>query len=386
MRIFIISLFTALTVLLSGCNTGDKQKTKMPGSAHDHDHEHDHDHDHSDEIHFSAEQAEVVGLELETAEPGTFRQVIKTSGHIQSPRGDEVTIAATANGVISFLNRSLSQGMALNSGQTIANVSAQRLPDGDPAVKAKIAFETAEREYVRAENLVKDQIISVREFEEIRSRYETAKNIYESQASQHTGKGVSLNSPISGFVKSLLVKQGDFVSVGQPVAVVTQNRRLQLRAEVSENYFNNVRNIGSANFTMAYDNTLYKLEELNGRLVSAGKTADEQSFYIPVTFEFDNIGDIIPGSFAEVYLLSLPRENVLSVPVSAITDEQGLYFIYIQVHDEEYKKEEVELGQSDGERIEIVSGLHPGDKVVVKGVHQVKLAGSSFVIPEGHSH
>ena len=158
----------------------------MHGSEHVHDHDHDHYHDHRDEIHFSAEQAEAVGLDLETAEPGTFRQVIKTSGHIQPPRGDEVTIAATANGVISFLNRSLSQGMALNSGQTIANISAQRLPDGDPAVKAKIAFEAAEREYVRAENLVKDKIISVKEFEEIRSRYETAKNIYESQVPQHT--------------------------------------------------------------------------------------------------------------------------------------------------------------------------------------------------------
>jgi RND family efflux transporter MFP subunit len=182
------------------------------------------------------------------------------------------------------------------------------------------------------------------------------------------------------------VAQGEYVSVGQPIATVTQNRRLQLRAEVSENNFRILKSINSANFKLAYDNTVYKLSDLNGKLLSYGKSSGDQTFYIPVTFEFDNIGEIIPGAFTEVYLLSSPQENVISVPVPSITEEQGLNFVYLQLDEEGYKKQEVMLGQNNGERVQILSGLKNGDKVVTKGVYQVKLAATSSVMPEGHAH
>ena len=153
-----------------------------------------------------------------------------------------------------------------------------------------------------------------------------------------------------------------------------------------ENCFNELKNISGANFKTAYGNTVYKLSDLNGRLLSFGRTSGAQSFYVPVTFEFDNTGDIISGSYADVYLLSSPSEGVISVPVSAITEEQGLFFVYIQIDDDCYEKQEVALGQNNGERAMILSGLSEGDRVVTKGVYHVKLAAISSVIPEGHSH
>ena len=161
---------------------------------------------------------------------------------------------------------------------------------------------------------------------------------------------------------------------------------MQLRAEVSENNFKILKNISTANFKLAYDKTVYKLSELNGRLLSYGKSSGDKTFYIPVTFEFDNVGDIIPGAFAEVFLLSSPQNNVISIPVSSITEEQGLFFVYLQLDAEGYKKQEVELGENNGERVHILSGLKVGDKVVTKGVYQVKLAATSSVMPEGHNH
>ena len=144
--------------------------------------------------------------------------------------------------------------------------------------------------------------------------------------------------------------------------------------------------MNSANFKPAYDNVTYRLSEMNGKLLSYGKTSSSSSFYIPVTFEFDNIGDIIPGSFAEVYLLASQRDNVISVPVTSLTEEQGLNFVYIQVEPEAFIKQEVTVGQNNGERVEIIKGLRGGENVVTKGVTQVKLAAASGAIPEGHSH
>ena len=414
MKTYIIGALIAMALLISGCHSENKKELSIEAKeahegdldhGHDHGHDHDHDHDrkhehnhqddhdhehdhsaHTDGIRFTKEQAKAVGLVTETVAPGTFRQVIKTSGHIQPSQGDEAIIVATSNGIVSFVNPSISDGAAIGSGQAIVTISARNLLDGDPSAKAKIEYETALAELKRTEGLIKDTIVSAKEYEQVKLRYETAKNAYEAQSGNASPMGVRVTSPISGYLKNRFVGQGEYVSVGQPIATVSQNKRLQLKAEVSENYFSNLKAITGANFKMAYDKTVYKLSDMNGRLLSFGKASDGQSFYIPVTFEFDNIGDIIPGAFAEVYLLSIPHENVLSVPLSALTEEQGLYFVYLELHEEEYKKQEVTIGQDDGERIQILTGLAAGDKVVTKGVYQVKLAAISSVMPEGHTH
>ena len=153
----------------------------------------------------------------------------------------------------------------------------------------------------------------------------------------------------------------------------------------TEKYYPYLRTIGSANFCTPYNNKVYTLKGLNGRLLSYGKASDDNGYYVPVTFEFDNKGDIIPGSFVEIFLLSSPMENVISLPHTALTEEQGSFFVYLQVDEEGYKKQLVTLGADNGERVQILSGIKAGDKVVTQGAYQVKLAGATNAIP-AHSH
>ena len=129
-----------------------------------------------------------------------------------------------------------------------------------------------------------------------------------------------------------------------------------MRAEVLEKYFRDLQHIGSANFKVSYSDRIYNLSELKGRLLSFGKSAGQASFYVPVTFEFDNIGDIMPGAYAEVYLLSTPRPDVITLPIKAVTEEQGVHFVYVQLDEEGYVKRKVTLGADDGERVQIFSG------------------------------
>lgn len=272
----------------------------------------------------------------------------------------------------------------MSEGRAFAGVSAKKLQDGDPLLKAKLAYETAKAEYERAQRLVEDKIVSAKEFEQIRLRYETAKTTYEGQAESMTEKGTSLSSPIMGYLKQLLVPNGSYVEVGQPVAVVTQTRRLRLTAEVSERDFAQLAKISKAHFSPTYSDKLYKTDELGGRLLAYGRTA--VGAFIPVTFEIDNVGDLIAGSYAEVYLLTQPESGVVSVPVTALTEEQGLYFVYVQVCAEEFEKREVHPGRRNGERVEILHGLHHGERVVTRGAYQVKLASMTTAIPHGHSH
>ena len=361
--------------------------------AHNHDahahegHDHSHGHDHGvnpDEIMLAPEKAKAAGVASEVIQPKTFRQVIKTSGEVQAAQGAESVVVANVAGVVSF-QRAVTEGMQVGKGATIMTISASKLQDGDPAERARIAYETAKADYDRASRLVESQIVSQKEFNAIKEKYENARLAYEALAKNQTKGGVAVAAPIGGYIKNLLVKEGDYVAVGQPLATVTQNNRLFLRADVSERYYKYLNGISSANFKTPYDNQVYELEALNGKLLSVGKAAGSGSYYVPVTFSFDNKGDIIPGSFVEIFLLSQQQENALVLPVEALTEEQGLYFVYLQNCEESYKKQEVKIGASNGVEVQILDGIHPGDKVVVKGAYHVKLASAGNALP-AHSH
>ena len=370
----IIICIIASAYFFAGCNNNTPK---------DVDHEHqqnevDTDHEHEDEIIFTEEKAQAAGIVISEIQPKTFRNVIKTSGQVLAAQGDDMTIAATSSGIVAFGKASLTEGSAINKGTILLSISAQNIQDGDPAEKAEITYRTAQKEYERAAILYRDKIISEKEYNQALSSYETARVAWKATAGHQGNNGIAITSPMNGFIKSRLVNQ--------PLLNISQNRRLMLKAEVSERYYQFLPTLTSAHFKTPYNDKVYTLESLNGKLKSYGRSSDNGSFYLPVIFEFDNKGDIIPGSYVEVFLLSGNINNVITVPVTALTEEQGSYFVYLQLDKEGYKKQEVTLGVNDGKEVQILSGIKPGDRVVTKGAYQVKMASASGAIPHGHSH
>lgn len=339
---------------------------------------------HSDEIILPKAKAESAGVKTSIIEPGAFQQVIKTSGQVLAAQGDESVAVATVAGVVTFRGN-VTEGMSVGRGSALLTISSGNIAEGDPVQRARIAYDISKKEYERMKALVVNKIVSDKEFAQAEQTYENARISYEALAKNHSASGQSITSPIGGYVKSILVKEGDYVTIGQPLVSVTQNRRLFLRAEVSEKYYPYLRTINSANFKTPYNNKVYELKALSGKLLSFGKTSGDNSFYVPVTFEFDNKGDVISGSFIEVYLLSSPMENVISLPRTALTEEQGLFFVYLQLDEEGYKKQEVTLGADNGKSVQILTGVKAGDRVVTEGAYQVRLASASNAIP-AHSH
>ena len=382
MKAFII-IGTLSLCLLGACHN-------HAGEGHDHATEqHDHGaeaeaHGSSNEIVLTPDKAKAAGVEVGEAQKAVFHQVIKTSGQVLAAQGDERVAVAPVAGVVSFSHK-VTEGMAVGQGTPLLVLSSGHLAEGDPVQKARVAYEVAQREYERMEALVADKIVSEKDFAQARQAYENARISYEAVAKNHTPAGQTVVAPAAGYVKSLLVKEGDYVSVGQPLVSITQNRRLFLRADVSEKYYKELAHITSAHFQTPYDDTTYDLQELNGRLLSYGKASGDGSYYIPVTFEFDNKGGVVPGSFVEIYLLTRPVEGVITLPVSALTEEQGSFFVYKQLDEECYEKQLVSLGANDGERVAILEGVQAGDRIVTRGAYQVKLASASNAIP-AHTH
>ncbi len=376
---YIYYFVAAALISLTSCHNSGAHSEE-----HHHDEHEEEAHAHGDEIVLTPEQAAEAGLEVNEVVPSEFSNVIKVSGQVLAAQGDEAVAVAPVSGVVHF-NGAVTEGKSVGKGAALLTISSENIADGDPVVRARVNYENAKKEYERAKKLVESKIVSEKEFARIELEYNNARISYEAIAKGNSRSGKSVGAPISGFVKSVLVGEGDYVTVGQALISVTQNRRLYLRAEVSERYYKYLSSVNSANFTTAYDNKSYELDSLGGRLLSVGKSSDANSFFIPVTFEFDNKGNIIPGAYVDVYLKTTPMQNVISVPRSALTEEQGLNFVYLQLDEDGYKRQEVTLGADNGVNVQILSGLKAGDKLVTKGAYRVKLASASNAIP-AHTH
>lgn len=366
----------ASSFVLSGCK-----------EHHHHDEEEHAEEHHHDGIILAPDKAKAAGVVVETINPGTFHGVIHTSGKVMSASCDETTVVATISGRVAHANH-ISEGMQISAGASLFTITSagMQVADGDPVQRAKIEYEKAERDFRRAELLIKDKIISEKDFAVAKAEYEAAKLTYNAVMKNRSAGGSVVSAVKGGFVKQCMVNDGDYVEAGQPLLIITQNQHLYLRAEVPERRFNELNGIQCAKFRTSYSDQLYDITDMGGHIQSYGRSAEVNNSYIPVIFEFNNTGDIVQGSFADIYLITKERPNVITVPLTALTEEQGLHYIYIQEEKDAdcYKKREVQLGQEDGERVEILEGLEGGEKVVVRGAVQVKLASASNAIPAHH--
>lgn len=401
-------LLAAAAAMATGCHSGRGEMSHshsheteeadlhdLEGNDHEgHDHEgHSHEgHDHesseenhsSDEIVFPHAKAYAAGVKTEKLASTDFYGVLPVGGKVLAASGDEAAIVSTVAGVVR-MNRNVSEGMPVGRGDAIASVSTSSMPEGDVSTRARVEYENAKAEYDRAERLVSDKIISEKEYQAAKARLATAKLAYDAVEAKTTTRGVAMTSPIGGYVKECFVKEGDYVDVGQPIATVTSSKRLRLRAEVPERDYGMLSKVVSAKFRTSASDRIYDLRDLNGKLLSYGRTAGAESTFVPVVFEFDNVGDVISGSFAEIFLLTSPTGKAITVPVSALNEEMGVYYVYERLDDDCYRRRIVKKGMTDGDRIEIVSGLKGDEEIVTEGAVHVRLASASHAIP-GHTH
>ncbi len=368
--------------------------------GHDHEHHHGHGHNHEHEHHhshganivaFSNEQGKKVGLTLEKVTPSPFGQIIKTSAQVLPSQGDEREATATTSGVVSFSSPNLVEGAAVKAGQQLFTIVNNNMADNNMSVRYQEAaanYNAAKLAYERKQRLAEDKIVSLTDLEQAHATYEAAKAVYENLKSNFSKNGAVVRAPISGYVQRIHVSNGSFVNAGQSVVTVSQNRDLQLRAEVQSRYYNCLKNIKGVNIRIPSDNQTYTLEELGGSLVSYGKATDANCPLVPVTFRIRNVGQLLSGSFVNAYIITQSDKDVLSVPNEAIVEEMGSYFLFVKVHNEEYEKRLVTLGSTDGLRTEITSGLQAGEVVVAKGASMVRLAQNSAALDPhaGHVH
>lgn len=346
--------------------------------------------DSGDDITYLKEQAWKVEFANAPVLKIPFSNIIKTSGQILSAPGDEIIITANTSGSVMFSSNKTIVGSEVNVGTNLFTISGGNISKGtiDANFKeAKANYDKAKADFERASELVKNNIISQKEYLQAKVDFDNTQTTYNTIAKNYSAKGQAVLAPMGGFVKNILISNGQFVDAGTPLAIISKNEKLVLRANVSQLYFNKLPTISSANFKLVGVDEVFETQELNGELISYGKSVSDKSPFIPITFEIDNIGNIIPGSVAEVFLKSTPIPNTLVVPASALMEEQGSFYVYVQIGGESFQKREVKLGSTDSLNVQLLSGVTEGERVVTKGAYQIKLSAASGELPaHGHEH
>lgn len=378
-----------MTALLAGCGGGhDHEGHDHEAEGHDHESELHHDeegeeHHHEGAITLDAKQAELFGVVSEKLLPGDFSEVIRVSGVIEPASTDRVTLSATRSGIFT-LARGVTVGSAVAAGTSIGSISSKGLQGGDPNAVAAATVVAAKKEVDRLAPLYKDGLVTEAAYNEAVKNYNEAK---AAQGGVAGGSG-SVTSPTGGTLSELFVSSGQYVEVGAPVALVVKSSRLTLRADVPERYITSVPSFVSANFRPDCSKKTFRLKDLGGKPLSSGSVNPVRNGYVPVYFSFDGNGEIIPGTFAEIFLTGMVRQGVLSIPREALIEMQGNHYAYVRVHGHKntFEKRLVKTGASDGIKVEVLDGLSSGDEVIVKGASVVRMAETSAIAPPGHSH
>ena len=326
------------------------------------------------------EVAERFGVATDTLRPGTFCNTVRAAGRVMQAGADDAVVAAPTAGIVHFA-RGINAGSNVAKGATVATIDAGTTTGGDANKAAAAAVESATIELERVEGLYRERLATQSELYAAQSALAQAQAAYSPTAS-----GGRATAPVSGTITGLTAKEGQYVGVGEALATLGKGSGTVLRVELPRRHYREAAMFSDAVIDIPGTEP-YSVSSLGGRRTGtvAGTDQTSSGAYIPLYFSVpDNSAPA--GTAFTAYLKGNERQGVLSVPVEAVSEQQGAYYVYERLQPEHYMKRRIEPGESDGKRVEVKSGLEPGMVIVTGGMPAVRLAETSAVAPQGHTH
>ena len=187
-------------------------------------------------------------------------------------------------------------------------------------------------------------------------------------------QNTQLTAPISGVVTARNYDSGDMYSQGQPVLTIEQINPVKVMVNISEVYYKKV----FKGMPVDIELDAYEGETFYGKVTIVYPTVDQSTHTFPVEVTINNSSQKVrPGMFARATVNFGDKNHVL-VPDEALVKQIGAGDRYVYIYKNgkvSYNK--VELGKHIGTKYEILSGVNPGDDVVIAG--QSRLANGKEV-------
>jgi len=341
-------------------------------------------------ISFLKEQQWKIDFATEPVVLRDLQNSFRTTGEITAKPDYYSKIVSPVAGVILQKNNIVfpKQGMYVKQGDVLLTISPSA--DANSSIeKIKSDYLLAKSEYDRVKNLFNMKAAPQKRLDEAKFDFEAKQASYNSLIDQikFTDNGYAIISPISGYIENTTISLGSHINSGQELFTIINPTRLILKINVPASKFELANNSKDASFKIeGYEKEL-KISDLKGRKISVSTSLDNVSRTVPVYFEFVNPENKIKvGMYAEVFLKAGEPREYISIPETAIVDEDGLHTTYVQLEGEAFQKRILKTGITDGGYIQILDGLKVGERIVTKGAYQVRLAALSPESAIGHGH
>lgn len=187
-------------------------------------------------------------------------------------------------------------------------------------------------------------------------------------------QNTQLTAPISGVVTARNYDSGDMYSQGQPVLTIEQTNPVKVMVNISEVYYKQV----FKGMPVDIELDAYEGETFYGKVTIVYPTVDQSTHTFPVEVTINNSSQKVrPGMFARATVNFGDKNHVL-VPDEALVKQIGAGDRYVYIYkDGKVSYNKVELGKHIGTKYEILSGVNPGEDVVIAG--QSRLANGKEV-------
>lgn len=225
---------------------------------------------------------------------------------------------------------------------------------------ARVDLEKQQARLVRAEKIFSQGLSSAEDFDAIRTdtaSAEAALDLAELELSY-----TKVTAPFAGQVVRRFVDQGQTVSNGTALYSLADMDRLLARVFIPAKEFRSIRPDQPVQLVVSSNG-----DRLQGRIDLVNPLVDPESGTIKVTVEVrDYPTTTRPGDFVEVSIVTDSHSDSLLVAKVAVVTERGQRSVYVVDGETAYQRP-VEVGFEDDVNAEIISGLEPGEMVVIQG-------------------
>ena len=390
-----IVIFGAVLTLWKRPAQGDAEPTPPPAES-------------KGRVPFRMEQQWLIRMKMALAEEAKLPPQIYSTGRVVAVPSNRALVAPPVGGIID--SRPLPRiGQQVMRGQLIATlvqtptaaeaaqiriensrVDAERRRLGQAEIEARARLSAAAAEAGRARRLLEQKAYSQRQFETAEADRKAAEatlaGVQEQMQALQTAPPTSnyeVTAPISGTVVEVKKSAGEEVRAGEPILEIVALDRVWVEAPIFEKDLGRMKNEVAAIFTTS----AYPDKEFRGRLITIGAVVDEQTRAATAVFEVDNgSGDLKIGMQANLRLGAGVKASVLLVPKESVLDNEGKKIVYVMLSGEEFERRDVVVGDEYGDKVAIVSGVKPGERVVTQGAYQLKLQELRPANAGAHTH
>lgn len=244
----------------------------------------------------------------------------------------------------------VSVGSVVKQGDVIVE-----FPKNNPALQfdqAKAALEITKKTFKRMEELLKAGEISQQQYDQVETEYLVSKRNFE-----QLNQILNIQAPISGTIISLPFREGDVPKMGDVLFTVSQMSRMVTNVFVTDKEMTFIKKGMKAEVD-------WNGKKYSGRVSNIDLAMDPHTRAFPVEIEINNPSqELKSGMIVNISIQTSNTEDAIVVPKQFVKHDESNHFVYV-LNNDTAKVRIVEIGQTSGNDIEIVSGLQVGDKII----------------------